>query len=67
MKYGDIVIITAFTCIQGVWYDSQPLEYTPDVKKEYEKMVRNYQKGLVPNEPEIIKYQDYYINNPVLY
>lgn len=67
IKYNDIVVITAYTYFMGNVYDSQPLTYAPELEEEFKKMVKNYQKGLIPYEPTIVKYDDYYIQNPVLY
>ena len=49
-----LCIITNYTCWVGVWFDSEPMKYTQEVQDTFNKMHRNFRRGLVDREPELI-------------
>lgn len=49
-----MVIITNYMCLFGVWSDSEPMEWTPEVQETFEKMLRNFRIGLTDRRPVMI-------------
>lgn len=49
-----MIIIKNYMCWAGVWSDSEPMEWTPEIQQVFDKMQKNFRRGLVEREPKMI-------------
>ena len=49
-----MVIITNCIYKDGVWMDSEPMKWTPEVQATFDKMLRNFMIGLTNRRPVMI-------------